>query len=389
MNISDLLSDVNSEAPLECFADFFNNKGLVQCAVPGPIVASARCCEDTVQVLLGSYTSTIILGRGRSATVNLGGSNRKVSRRHAIISWEEATGVFNIHITGANGLFINDSIYKANCTVRLTHGSIIDIAGMKYRFQIPHLDYLPSPPFGSPAHHSECEKKEYSTMNDDIEPFAHIDDGNYAEADQRVYQQNDRKKPQRMDRNSLANGAYDQANSSSDSEFTHRIANPVKRKRRDKLSEKCTARGNTKRRKEKEKYETDPLSKELVDNIVAAIVFSGKHMLSANEIFKTVLTDCPTFPERHQELHELNVIRCLHQYPFFGHVVRKGKDAGGKPLADLWPLVKGARSCTLKDKQYYFKPPPKVPSIRYSTQLPPAGKKRSKKSKEIPGSSKG
>ncbi|KAK9719742.1 hypothetical protein K7432_004620 [Basidiobolus ranarum] len=464
MKIADLLLDTNSEVSQENFVDFFNNKDVVRLpslvtnttqlvtnpentgtfaqVVVSDVVFPAKTSErneisskpvplieasaqSSVEVIFGSYTSVITLGRGRTATINLGGSNRKVSRKHAIISWEETAGVFTLHVTGANGLYIDDSLHRVNCSVKLSNGCVIDIAGIKYRFQIPHMDYLPSPPFGSPAHIPETESNvtlsSFSVDSDaskitsqtNEEPCVNTVNRVKSSLRSQATKSNNRKT--RSYRNispasSICNGSFKSSDDlASDSEPLSLPSglDPVLNSKAGKASGKRATVGKNKRKREKKRTqpEIDPVRKELIDNIVAAIVFTGKHMISASEIYKIILADHPTFPERYEEFNELSVVRSLHKYSFFGHVVRKGKDAGGKPLADLWyytinddpdttrkstyqPLVKGARSCTLKDKQYYFKPPPKVPSIKYSTQLPPSGRKRSKKSRSISGPSK-
>ncbi|ORX90863.1 hypothetical protein K493DRAFT_409638 [Basidiobolus meristosporus CBS 931.73] len=450
--------DANSEDTRESFIDFFNNEEAVKSQLedsapaeitvktetaeltkvsiletPQPDIASSKndtkpsdfpCCEDTekdsIEVIFGSYTSSITLGRGRSATINLGGSNRKVSRRHAVISWEETSGAFTINVIGANGLYIDGALFKAKCSKKLMNGNIIDVAGIRYRFQIPHLDYLPSPPFGSPAPTAEAEQsadaKGCSTDKDSLRTPQIIKENSTNGSKRPEKSQSELNNPRsKAFRNispasSICNSSLrsdDPIDGSSDSELSYcssdmDLSDLESSDNSDSdlssASEECTRDRKRPRTEKSPKPKIDPSQKELIDNIVAAIVFTGKHMLSASEIFSSIATDYSAFYEK-RRLTELDVARCLHRYPFFGHVVRKGKDAGGKPLADLWhyavnsdpdperrdtykPLVKGTRSCTLKDKQYYFKPPPKVPSIKYSTQSLPSGRKRSKKSKK-------
>ncbi|KAK9764689.1 hypothetical protein K7432_007620 [Basidiobolus ranarum] len=463
MKISDLLLDTNSEVSREAFVDYFNNKDTTKVSLnettPSEITVKTESSEeftnvllsknthlekisydnttpnaekagetptkDSIEVIVGSYTSVITMGRGRSATINLGGSNKKVSRKHAVIYWEETTGTFTLNVTGANGLHIDGTLYKENRSKKLSSGNIIDVAGMKYRFQVPHLEYLPSPPFGSPAPGTEAEQSTKGSCVDknlfkvttqtNTENLLNVDKRTEKSQSKSVSEpDNQRSKAFRniSPASSICNSSFKSSDSlidgSSDSELSFDSSDMESSEDSEpsRVSNKHTAPKCRKRGRE-EIYlqpEIDPNQNELINNIVAAIVFTGKHMLSASEIYSAILTDHSTFLEKYQ-FQELDVVRCLHQYPFFGHVVRKGKDAGGKPLADLWhytvnndpdperrdtyqPLVKGTRSCTLKDKQYYFKPPPKVPSIKYSTQLPPSGKKRSKRSKKTGNRSK-
>lgn len=78
----------------------------------------------------------------------------------------------------------------------------------------------------------------------------------------------------------------------------------------------------------------------------------------------------------------------LKEKPFFGEIQRKGKTADGSPKENLYyynseldpvewrrstytQVGRSARKCTLKDKQYFWKIPPKLGRHRSSYVPPP------------------
>lgn len=79
----------------------------------------------------------------------------------------------------------------------------------------------------------------------------------------------------------------------------------------------------------------------------------------------------------------------LKEKPFFGEIVRKGKTADGSPKENLYyynseadpvewrraeytHVGRSARKCTLQDKQYFWKIPPKLGRNRHSYVPPPS-----------------
>jgi len=87
--------------------------------------------------LHGAYNASVIVGRGSQATLNLGRINRQVSRRHAVVQWNESVGSFQITVLGQNGVRINGAGYPSGEETRLKDGDIVDLVGVKMVFCSP------------------------------------------------------------------------------------------------------------------------------------------------------------------------------------------------------------------------------------------------------------
>lgn len=102
-----------------------------------------------------------------------------------------------------------------------------------------------------------------------------------------------------------------------------------------------------------------------------------------------------------REVWTRRIQRVLKAQPFFGEIVRKGKTADGSPKENLYyyssesdpvewrratytQVGRSARKCTLQDKQYFFKIPPKLGSRARNTYVPPPARAYEKKRKQSP-----
>ncbi|KAF9968027.1 hypothetical protein BGZ70_007135 [Mortierella alpina] len=119
--------------------------------------------------------------------------------------------------------------------------------------------------------------------------------------------------------------------------------------------------------------------------IIDTLVFARKKKsMTLTELFDEMIMSQPSLMAAHdadeikaQMLQSLSAARCV------GKITRKGKDAYNKPLENQWyyipecdhnvmrkltrqEVMPSARKCTLKDKQYFFKMPPKLPYHRKS-----------------------
>ncbi|CAO3564289.1 unnamed protein product [Mortierella alpina] len=119
--------------------------------------------------------------------------------------------------------------------------------------------------------------------------------------------------------------------------------------------------------------------------IIDTLVFARKKKsMTLTELFDEMIMSQPSLMATHdadeikaQMLQSLSAARCV------GKITRKGKDAYNKPLENQWyyipecdhnvmrkltrqEVMPSARKCTLKDKQYFFKMPPKLPYHRKS-----------------------
>ncbi|OZJ01671.1 hypothetical protein BZG36_05514 [Bifiguratus adelaidae] len=136
-----------------------------------------------------------------------------------------------------------------------------------------------------------------------------------------------------------------------------------------------------------------------VSVIIDVLVNSRKSSMTITDIHArleeqkmSVPTD--TTDSKHQGSLFLEDILTSHL--FFGKIVRTGKTADGSPKEHLYyyeaerdpvewrrssytQVTRRARKCTLEDKQYFFKMPPKLPQHRYKAYVPPRAGSPSKR----------
>ncbi|KAF9193182.1 hypothetical protein BGZ50_007722 [Haplosporangium sp. Z 11] len=119
--------------------------------------------------------------------------------------------------------------------------------------------------------------------------------------------------------------------------------------------------------------------------IIDTLVFARKKKsMTLTELFDEMVMSQPSLMATHssEEIKE-QMLQCLSAARCVGKITRKGKDAYNKPLENQWyyipecdhnvmrkltrqEVMPSARKCTLKDKQYFFKMPPKLPYHRKS-----------------------
>ncbi|KAG0241466.1 hypothetical protein B0O80DRAFT_530783 [Mortierella sp. GBAus27b] len=103
--------------------------------------------KGPTMVLTGSYDSPVIVGRGSQATLNLGRTNKQVSRRHAIVEWYEDLSSFHITVLGQNGVRINGVGYPSGQKAVLQDGNVLDLVGVKMLFRVPSGQQHSAPRF--------------------------------------------------------------------------------------------------------------------------------------------------------------------------------------------------------------------------------------------------
>ncbi|KAF9097294.1 hypothetical protein BGX23_009267 [Mortierella sp. AD031] len=145
---------------------------------------------------------------------------------------------------------------------------------------------------------------------------------------------------------------------------------------------------------------TDKEPRDYTEMIIDTLVFARKKKsMTLTELFDEMITSQPSLMATHdaEEIKE-QMLQCLSAARCVGKITRKGKDAYNKPLENQWyyipecdhnvmrkltrqEVMPSARKCTLKDKQYFFKMPPKLPYHRKSTS-PYAVKPSARRTKE-------
>ncbi|KAG0056982.1 hypothetical protein BGZ83_002589 [Gryganskiella cystojenkinii] len=154
------------------------------------------------------------------------------------------------------------------------------------------------------------------------------------------------------------------------------------------------------------KKTTSAAPMDYTEMIIDTLVFARKKKsMTLTELFDEMITSQPNILAsqdadeiKEQMLQSLTAARCV------GKITRKGKDAYNKPLENQWyyipecdhnlmrkqtrqEVMPSARKCTLKDKQYFFKMPPKLPYHRKSASpyavKPTASARRGKESSKL------
>ncbi|KAF9143254.1 hypothetical protein BGX30_000937 [Mortierella sp. GBA39] len=148
------------------------------------------------------------------------------------------------------------------------------------------------------------------------------------------------------------------------------------------------------------KSASDKEPRDYTEMIIDTLVFARKKKsMTLTELFDEMVTSQPSLMATHdsEEIKE-QMLQCLSAARCVGKITRKGKDAYNKPLENQWyyipecdhnvmrkltrqEVMPSARKCTLKDKQYFFKMPPKLPYHRKSTS-PYAVKPAARRAKE-------
>jgi hypothetical protein len=117
-----------------------------------------------------------------------------------------------------------------------------------------------------------------------------------------------------------------------------------------------------------------------------------------SDIYTRIMTTHPTYKAQSQSLWLETISIVLKDNEFFGQITRKGKTADGTPKENLYyyrsdkdpvewrqatytQVGRSARKCTLQDKQYFWKIPPKLGRNRSSYVPPPAQSQDSKRSR--------
>lgn len=107
-----------------------------------------------------------------------------------------------------------------------------------------------------------------------------------------------------------------------------------------------------------------------------------------SDICSRILKANPAYAKESREIWIERITSVLKERPFFGEIQRKGKTADGSPTENLYyynseldpvewrratytQVGRSARKCTLKDKQYFWKIPPKLGRHR-SSYIPPS-----------------
>ncbi|KAK3836271.1 MAG: hypothetical protein J3R72DRAFT_371330 [Linnemannia gamsii] len=324
-------------------------------------------------VLNGSYDTPVIVGRGSQATLNLGRINKQVSRRHAIIQWCSESSTFEITVLGQNGVRINGAAFPSGQQATLRAGDIVDLVGVKMLFRAPATP----PPAAS-------EQLDYQDGDSSSQDVYHEEDQIFGDSDTIT-----------KSTTSTTTVKASKAKSAPKEKAVKEAPAVVQKDTTSSREPSPDAGVNT-----KSSASSDKEPRDYTEMIIDTLVFARKKKsMTLTELFDEMITSQPSLMATHdaEEIKE-QMLECLTAARCVGKITRKGKDAYNKPLENQWyyipecdhnvmrkltrqEVMPSARKCTLKDKQYFFKMPPKLPYHRKSTS-PYAVKPSARRAKE-------
>ncbi|KAI8384373.1 uncharacterized protein BYT42DRAFT_562280 [Radiomyces spectabilis] len=287
-----------------------------------PAVAAQRhaaAADAKAVMLIGCKTTRTTVGRGHDATIKIGRHNKRVSRAHVAIEHKPQFDGFELTILSPNGALVDHIMFAGGEHVPVVEGTTIEIMGTRLIFVEPAAEDEHKP---EPTDHCIPPPQPLqATALDTILPTS--SDTNACTETKPVL-------PNTNDISSLS---------------------PVI------SAEK---------------------PKDLSDTVIRLLASSRKSSMTIREIATRM------------DYSETEAIaKVLLEAPCAGRIKRTGKTADGSPKEDLWyyqadldpdqerrkqstQTGRGARKCTMKDPQYFFRIPPKLPNQRKLYVPPPA-----------------
>ncbi|KAF7723652.1 hypothetical protein EC973_001794 [Apophysomyces ossiformis] len=337
-------------------------------------------------VIMGSYEKPITLGRGGASTIKIGRRNRQISRTHVSIQYNPDKDHFELLVVGLNGARVDDVHYRQHERALLEDDSFVDILGDHIIFR------QPSPPlrfdkeiaktvlinpqslfddeFEQPPKKRQCNETEEKV--EEVEKKQTIQEEGKKQLNVTCLSEEDDDEIAAIKKETTSEGMPS----------TDSIDNKDDKKKDDNA---VVSTGNDGNQKENLAEGMQDYSEVIID----ALVFSRKSSMPVSDICSRIMSSNPTYKLQSREVWIERIQRELKEKPFFGEIVRKGKTADGSPKENLYyyngdldpvewrratytQVGRSARKCTLQDKQYFWKIPPKLGRNRSSYIPPPA-----------------
>ncbi|KAL0088483.1 hypothetical protein J3Q64DRAFT_1655599 [Phycomyces blakesleeanus] len=314
-------------------------------------------------VIVGSREKTITLGRGGASTVKIGRRNRQISRIHVSIEHNPTKDSFELVVLGLNGATVDNVLYGQHERAELSQDSMIDVLGDIILFKEP-------PPL--------CEAG---------------DEEEVMEEEEHMYEEEEEKPVnQKISRKFLIEEDEDEDEEDEEKNVVQNTRRQRQRPRQEEDEESDDDEEAEVKAEEDKKEEKQCVEKETdySEIIIDALVFSRKSSMPMSDICSRIMKTNPTYRQQPRELWMSRIQHVLQICPFFGEIVRKGKTADGSPKENLYyyssdkdpvewrrtaytQVGRSARKCTLQDKQYFWRIPPKLGRHR-GTYIPPPAK---------------
>ncbi|KAJ2878990.1 hypothetical protein H4R27_005553 [Coemansia aciculifera] len=376
------------------------------------------------KTILGLSGRTVTIGRGSSNMVHIGSKTTAVSRRHATIA-ESSSGVFELFISGLNGVRVNGELHGTGARVALHNDDDLNFVGIRFRFRAAERavdagdDWWPAPVrkrvADGPGSYTSLSKRvrglsseagalyQNSTDTlvgtDDVARPHFIDDLPSSPPHMPLLDFDVCGDEPALDDElpPLPKIAVDKENAAPPKQNIAPAKTPKRAKaaRRDddmmaSLRELLGIVDPSEALADSIDSDTEafltaapaqPLALahggSLADLLVESMVFSARTSHTISDLLRDVApADADARTWRHHVTWTLFHTRC------FGRVERRVKDASDRRAEDRWyydaaaddcplrranfgGLARTARRCTLRDTQYFFKQVPKLPSFRY------------------------
>jgi hypothetical protein len=141
------------------------------------------------------------------------------------------------------------------------------------------------------------------------------------------------------------------------------------------------------------------MANKFTNGSLSFLVFSKKSSMPISDICSRIMKTNPSYKTQDRTMWTRRIERVLKEKAFFGEIVRKGKTADGSPKEHLYyynsdmdpvewrratytQVGRSARKCTLQDKQYFWRIPPKLGKNRHAYIPPPLQQQQEKRSLE-------
>ncbi|KAI9245844.1 hypothetical protein BDA99DRAFT_447633 [Phascolomyces articulosus] len=342
-------------------------------------------------ILLVGGCEDITIGRGGNATIKIGKRNRQISRIHARIEYEAETHQYYFHVLGLNGAMVDHVLYRQHDRILLKDDALIDILGSRITFMCPEDSVM------APIH-----RRQQAPVTPPSPQLEVVDD---LEQQQQQQQQQQLASPVNVDdedREIIVASPIEYIESPSHQlleEPVQVVDEPIKAKLEQKqvddeeeefaLDSQEQPLSPEPKDQIKEEEESNELGVDYAEVIIDALVFSRKSSMPISDICSRIMTTNPMYKSQSRQVWIEKIQKVLKEKPFFGEIVRKGKTADGSPKENLYyynsqedpvewrraeytHVGRSARKCTLQDKQYFWKIPPKLGRNRNAYVPPPA-----------------
>ncbi|GAN06399.1 hypothetical protein MAM1_0122c05881 [Mucor ambiguus] len=381
-------------------------------------------------VVVGSHERPITLGRGGSNIIKIGRRNRQISRVHVSIAFNNETERFELTVLGLNGACVDSVSYDQHAVAPLEDNSFIDVVGEQFHFKMPpppssvnFVDKIQQQMQQQDV--NEVFIKKNTDILRELSPEAEQQQADVVVEEtatpvptkeeiidvppmEQTIRKSTAEEKTQEDQVFSSNFLPDEALSPVEKELSPEInvdeeivepvkqeiievAKPIEKKLSKKEIRRALKREDKKKAlilQEKKKQHLEEDSNDYAEVIIDALVFSRTSSMPISDICSRILKANPAYAKEPREIWIERITSVLKDRPFFGEIQRKGKTADGSPTENLYyynseldpvewrratytQVGRSARKCTLKDKQYFWKIPPKLGRHR-SSYIPPS-----------------